>query len=43
MIAGMGAMPLSAFPKDHPNGACRLIPANPNKYSDIYQAIRGEL
>ena len=43
MIAGMGAMPLSAFPKDHPNGACQLIPANPNKYSDIYQAIRGEL
>lgn len=43
MIADMGAMPLSAFPKDHPNGACQLIPANPNKYSDIYQAIRGEL
>lgn len=43
MIADMGAMPLSAFPKDHPNGACQLIPANPDKYSNIYQAIRGEL
>lgn len=41
MIAEMGAMPLSAFPPDHPNGACRLVPVNPEDYSPEYLKVRG--
>lgn len=26
MLAGLGAMPLKFWPKDHPNGACKLVP-----------------
>lgn len=26
MLADMSPLPLKAFPKDHPNGACRLVP-----------------
>lgn len=40
-IEAMGAMPLSWFPVDHINGRCVLIPANPDKYSDEYNEIRG--
>lgn len=29
MLADMSPQPLSAFPKDHPNGACVLSPLNP--------------
>lgn len=35
-IEAMGAMPLSWFPVDHPNGHCWLEPANPDEYSDEY-------
>ena len=40
-IEAMGAMPLSWFPVDHPNGYCWLEPANPDEYSDEYMEIRG--
>ena len=40
-LAGMGAMPLSWFPVDHPNGGCWLTPAVEDDYSDEYLAIRG--
>lgn len=40
-IEAMGAMPLSWFPVDHPNGRCWLEPADPNKYSDEYNEIKG--
>lgn len=40
-IEAMGAMPLSWFPVDHPNGRCWLEPAEPDKYSDEYNEIRG--
>lgn len=40
-IAEMGAMPLSWFPVDHVNGRCRLVPVNPDEYSDEYNKLRG--
>ena len=40
-MASMGAMPLSWFPVDHPNGGCWLTPANPDEYSDRYKDITG--
>ena len=40
-MEAMGAMPLSWFPVDHPNGRCWLEPANPTEYSDEYKEIRG--
>lgn len=42
-IEAMGAMPLSWFPVDHPNGMCRLVPEKPDQYSDEYRRIRGWL
>lgn len=42
-IEAMGAMPLSWFPVDHPNGGCRLVPDKPDEYSDDYRVIRGWL
>ena len=38
-IEAMGAMPLSWFPLDHPNGECELVAVNPDKYSDEYNLI----
>ena len=40
-IEAMGAMPLSWFPVDHPNGMCRLVPDDPNDYSDEYIFLKG--
>ena len=40
-IEAMGAMPLSWFPVDHPNGGCWLEPVLPDVYSDEYVEIRG--
>lgn len=40
-MEAMGAMPLSWFPVDHPNGGCWLTPANPDEYSDRYNEIIG--
>ena len=42
-IEAMGAMPLSWFPVDHPNGMCRLVPEKPDQYSDEYRVIKGWL
>lgn len=39
-MEAMGAMPLSWFPVDHPNGRCWLTPVNPDEYSDEYNKIR---
>ena len=36
-----GAMPLSWFPVDHPNGGCWLEPVLPDVYSDEYIEVRG--
>lgn len=40
-MEAMGAMPLSWFPVDHPNGNCWLVPVLPDVYSDEYIEIRG--
>ena len=40
-MEAMGAMPLSWFPVDHPNGHCWLEPVNPDEYTDEYKFIRG--
>lgn len=40
-MQAMGAMPLSWFPVDHPNGRCWLTPVNPSEYSDEYKQLRG--
>lgn len=40
-MEAMGAMPLSWFPVDHPNGQCWLVPVLPDVYSDEYIEIRG--
>lgn len=40
-LADMGAMPLSWFPVDHPNGGCWLEPVLPDVFSDEYVEIRG--
>lgn len=40
-MEAMGAMPLSWFPVDHPNGMCWLEPVLPDVYSDDYIEIRG--
>ena len=39
-MEAMGAMPLSWFPVDHPNGRCWLTPVNPDEYSDEYNKLR---
>ena len=41
-LEAMGAMPLSWFPVDHPNGNCWLEPINPDTYSDDYRRLMGE-
>ena len=40
-LEAMGAMPLSWFPVDHPNGNCWLEPVIPDDYSDEYLILRG--
>lgn len=40
-LANMGAMPLSWFPVDHPNGNCWLEPVIPDDYSDDYIILMG--
>ena len=40
-MEAMGAMPLSWFPADHPNGRCWLTPVNPKEYSDEYNNLKG--
>lgn len=40
-MEAMGAMPLSWFPVDHPNGNCWLEPVIPDDYSDEYIILRG--
>ena len=40
-MEAMGAMPLSWFPVDHPNGHCWLEPVLPDVYSDDYMEIKG--
>lgn len=40
-MEAMGAMPLSWFPVDHPNGNCWLVPVLPDVYSDEYVELRG--
>ena len=40
-MESMGAMPLSYFPVDHPNGHCWLEPVLSDVYSDEYIEIRG--
>ena len=40
-MASRGAMPLSWFPVDHPNGGCWLTPVNSEEFSDEYKDIRG--
>jgi hypothetical protein len=40
-MEAMGAMPLSWFPVDHPNGMCWLEPVLPDVYSDEYLELRG--
>lgn len=40
-MEAMGAMPLSWFPVDHPNGQCWLVPVLPDVYSDEYVELRG--
>lgn len=40
-MEAMGAMPLSWFPVDHPNGNCWLEPVLPDVYSDEYVELRG--
>lgn len=40
-MEAMGAMPLSWFPVDHPNGRCWLEPVIPDDYSDEYIILRG--
>lgn len=40
-MEAMGAMPLSWFPVDHPNGRCVLVPVLPDVYSDDYTELRG--
>ena len=40
-MEAMGAMPLSWWPVDHPNGMCWLEPVLPDVYSDEYIEIRG--
>jgi len=40
-MEAIGAMPLSWFPVDHPNGRCWLEPVNPDEYSDKYKDIKG--
>lgn len=40
-MEAMGAMPLSWFPVDHPNGHCWLVPVLPDVYSDEYVELRG--
>lgn len=42
-IEAMGAMPLSWFPVDHPNGNCVLKPAYPDTYSEEYLKLMGEI
>lgn len=39
-LEAMGAMPLSWFPIDHPNGMCWLEPVLPDVYSDDYLELR---
>ena len=39
-LEAMGAMPLSWFPVDHPNGRCWLEPVLPDVYTDEYMEIR---
>ena len=41
-MEAMGAMPISWFPTDHPNGRCWLEPVNPTEYSDEYKKLKGE-
>lgn len=40
-LEAMGAMPLSWWPVDHPNGNCVLVPVLPDVYSDEYMELRG--
>lgn len=40
-MEAMGAMPLSWFPVDHPNGNCWLEPVIADDYSDEYIVLRG--
>lgn len=40
-MEAMGAMPLSWFPVDHPNGMCWLEPVIADDYSDEYIVLRG--
>ena len=40
-VEAMGAMPLSYFPVDHPNGHCSLKPVYPDDYSYEYQKVLG--
>ena len=40
-MEAMGAMPLSWFPVDHPNGRCWLEPVIADDYSDEYIVLRG--
>ena len=40
-MEAMGAMPLSWFPVDHPNGRCWLEPVIADDYSDEYIILRG--
>jgi len=40
-LEAMGAMPLSWWPVDHPNGNCWRTPVLPDVYSDEYIEIRG--
>ena len=40
-LEAMGAMPISWFPVDHPNGRCWLEPVNPDEYSEQYKRVRG--
>lgn len=40
-MEAMGAMPLSWFPVDHPNGHCWLTPVNSNEYSEEYNNLMG--
>ena len=38
-IEAKSPMPLSWFPLDHINGRCRLVPVNPDEYSEEYKRL----
>ena len=40
-IEAKSPMPLSWFPVDHINGRCKLVPVNPDEYSEEYRKVIG--